>query len=196
MTKKEMTPQQRNEVAREIYRLVRDFVSKTTYLESLYMEKEDLIQILVAHAYKVLDQYDKSKGSFSTWIWAVCRFKCLALYKHNCSLKIRNINEVIKLSLDTPIKQDDEKCKLIDLIPSDDNTHQYLETNIYDKFVKPYEGSLSENEIKALRLFYYKNLNYMQIDKYMHWGRSWARQYIQHAMKILRTKIKRYGVNY
>ena len=196
MTKVEMALQQRNEVAVEIYKIVRDFVNKTTFLESLYMEREDLVQTLVTHVYSVLDQYDKEQGTFTTWIWAVCKFKCCALYKHNCSLKIRNINEVVKLSLDAPAKQDDEKCKLIDLIPSDDDTHQFLESNIYDKFVKPYEGSLSKNEVQALKLFYYKNLNYMQIDKYMHWGRSWARQYIQHATKILRTKIKTYGVNY
>jgi len=72
-------------------------------------------------AYEVIDQYNPEKGKFSTWLWVICRNKCLSFLsrkKKNECIVNNDISEVFESEMNNPMFVNNE-LDLMDFVPND-----------------------------------------------------------------------------
>lgn len=130
----------------------------------LYQEREYYYDIGLIGLIQAADKYEQDKGSvFSTYAVYSIRNAILLDIRSNNTNK-RKANQGI-ISLDTVIMSDNTDVTLADVIPDGFNLEQYIIEKERMALAKQAISSLTADEQKILRLYYFKNINQKDIAK-------------------------------
>lgn len=164
----------------DIIKLVNSFVYKRftdensckIFFKDSMLSREDLRNDLLLYVYEKLPNYNKEKGTLSTYIYVLCKTKCYLIHRKN---KRKEFN----ISLDSYVMKNENDVTYLECIPSDDKIiDMIIQQDILDRV----KDELN-NETKD---YYLNDISQKEIAKKLNTSQANVSRKIRKNIKSLR----------
>jgi RNA polymerase sigma-70 factor, ECF subfamily len=150
-------------------------------------DPEDIVHDVFARVIEAADRFNPQKASFRTWLFTIARNRCIDLGRRAEKLKT--------VSLDQPIGVNERETTLKDTIPDDqENVEQRLARESEVDAVRDCISRIqSDDEQKALLLYYMGEKVFREIGEILDKSTSMAKNYVSAAQEKVKRCLERKG---